>query len=264
MSQFCVICEHAQIGSDVSIGTHCFIDNQVIIGNHVTISSGVRLWSGVSIGDDVTIGPNVSFVNTSSVNRSHNLSKPTHIIVEEGVSIGGGATLVSGITVGKGALIAAGSVVTKSVPAYTIVKGNPGRVSGYVNGASQAQLNERIKLSCVPIRGDKSEISLGVGAAVVKRLKYVDDMRGNLSVVEFPSDIPFEPRRYFLVFDVPNKEVRGAHAHKKCEQFLVCVKGSVNVMVDDGSVRSEVVLDSPDLGVYIPCLLYTSPSPRDS
>lgn len=67
---------------------------------------------------------------------------------------------------------------------------------------------------------------------------------------KYPSDIPFVPQRYFLVFDVPSEEVRGAHAHLQCEQFLICVKGSCQVMVDDGKPRKEVALDFKVLRVF--------------
>lgn len=257
--QFCIIFEHAKIGADANICSHCLIENDVVIGDRATIKSGVQVWDGVSIGDDVFVGPNVTFANDKYPKSKQHLSEPIKTSLEDGVSIGSGATLVAGITIGKGALVASGAVVTKSVPAYAIVKGNPARVSGYVDSISQPEnggvLNLN-KLSNVPARGDYEEVSLGVGKAMVKRLKFVDDMRGDLSVGEFPSDIPFNPKRYFLVFDVSNQEVRGSHAHKECEQFLICVKGSVNVMVDDGNVRSEVVLDAPDLGVYIPPLVW--------
>lgn len=257
--QFCVIFEQAKIGTDANICSHCLIENSVVIGDRVTIKSGVQVWDGITIGDDVFVGPNVTFANDKYPKSKQHLDEPVKTNIEDAVSIGGGATLVAGITIGKGALVAAGAVVTKSVPAYTIVKGNPARVSGYVNRLSQPESDGALKVSSVsnvPARGDQEAVSLGVGEAMIKRLKFVGDMRGNLSVSEFPRDIPFNPKRYFLVFDVPNKEVRGSHAHKECEQFLICIKGSVNVMVDDGNVRSEVVLDSPDLGVYIPPLVW--------
>jgi len=254
-----IILEDVNLGNDVKIGAHCLVENNVVIGNRTTIKSGVQIGKDIAIGDDVFIGPNVTLANDHHLELDHNWSEPMNTLIEDGVSIGGGATLVAGITIGKNALVAPGTVVTKSVPAFTIVKGNPGRVSGYVDRAAPSGGEQRanvIKLNNVPARGELTTVSLGAGDAFVRRLKYVDDLRGNLSVGEFPSDIPFEPKRYFLVFDVPNQEVRGSHAHKVCKQFLVCIKGSVNVMVDDGNVRSEVVLDSPDLGVYIPPMVW--------
>ena len=83
---------------------------------------------------------------------------------------------------------------------------------------------------------------------MLHQLHFVEDMRGNLSVGEYHRDIPFVPKRYFLVFDVPTPEVRGEHAHKLCHQFLICVRGSCRVLLDDGTHRREIMLDRPDLG----------------
>jgi dTDP-4-dehydrorhamnose 3,5-epimerase-like enzyme len=77
-------------------------------------------------------------------------------------------------------------------------------------------------------------------------------MRGCLSVGEFEREIPFIPQRYFLVYDVPTAETRGEHAHLKCHQFLIAVKGSVHVVADDGNVREEFVLDRNNLGLHLP------------
>ena len=77
-------------------------------------------------------------------------------------------------------------------------------------------------------------------------------MRGSLSVGEFGKNLPFDPKRYFLVFDVPNQEVRGELAHRVCHQFLVCVRGSCHAIVDDGLQRKEYILDSPNYGLHMP------------
>jgi hypothetical protein len=83
-------------------------------------------------------------------------------------------------------------------------------------------------------------------------------MRGSLIAIEFGADLPFEPRRYFSVFNVPSAEVRGGHAHRVCHQLLACVHGSLVVLVDDGTRREEVVLDDPRVGLYIPPLVWAS------
>jgi UDP-2-acetamido-3-amino-2,3-dideoxy-glucuronate N-acetyltransferase len=83
-------------------------------------------------------------------------------------------------------------------------------------------------------------------------LPIITDPRGSLSFAEYGGCLPFLPKRYFIVFDVPEGEVRGAHAHKKTEQFLVCVKGSVSILVDDGRHKEEVTLSSAAVGLYIP------------
>jgi hypothetical protein len=99
-----------------------------------------------------------------------------------------------------------------------------------------------------------------VPGVTLHKLKRVNDLRGDLCVGEFASLVPFVPRRYFLVFGVPSREVRGEHAHRRCHQFLVCVQGSVSVVVDDGSAREEVLLDAPDLGLHIPPMIWGTQS----
>lgn len=84
------------------------------------------------------------------------------------------------------------------------------------------------------------------------RLPRIKDPRGNLTVGEFQRDIPFAVNRYFLVYQVPLVDVRGEHAHRECHQFLLCVRGHVRVLGDDGQRREEFLLDSPDLGFYMP------------
>ncbi|MDE1326597.1 FdtA/QdtA family cupin domain-containing protein [Vibrio aestuarianus] len=84
----------------------------------------------------------------------------------------------------------------------------------------------------------------------------IHDLRGNLTVGEFGKNIPFVPKRFFSVFGVPNKEVRGEHAHKECEQFLLCLKGSCHVVVDDGNQRQEFILDEPNKGIYLPSMVW--------
>ena len=78
------------------------------------------------------------------------------------------------------------------------------------------------------------------------------DLRGTLAVGEFEQDVPFHAQRFFMVFDVPGEHVRGAHAHRVCEQFLICLRGSVVVLVDDGTAREEILLSGPTHGLYLP------------
>lgn len=78
------------------------------------------------------------------------------------------------------------------------------------------------------------------------------DARGALTVGNFETEIPFLPRRYFLVYGVPERQIRGEHAHKECHQFLVCTSGQCTVLVDDGFKKEEVILDQPSKGLYLP------------
>ena len=103
---------------------------------------------------------------------------------------------------------------------------------------------------------EQSSTRLGIGNVTLHRFKLIRDPRGDLSVGEFVNEIPFEPKRYFVVFNVPSQHTRGEHAHYKCHQFLICVSGTCSVMIDDGQTRCEVQLCSPDMGIYIPPLTW--------
>lgn len=98
--------------------------------------------------------------------------------------------------------------------------------------------------------------ALPVRGVTLCRLTRIDESRGRLVAGEFARQIPFAPKRYFLVFDVPGQEVRGRHAHRQCHQFLVCLRGSVTVVVDDGAASASVTLDAPEAGLYIPPLVW--------
>ena len=93
--------------------------------------------------------------------------------------------------------------------------------------------------------------TLRVKGASLHRLKRFSDPRGNLIVGERGAGLPFVPRRYFFVCDVSSGQVRGEHAHRELEQFLVCVRGQCTVIVDDGERREELVLNDPTVGLYV-------------
>ena len=93
----------------------------------------------------------------------------------------------------------------------------------------------------------------GVGLIGLTR---ADDLRGSLVAANFEQELPFVPRRFFTVFGVPSTDVRGAHAHRRCHQLLVCVQGSVNAVVDDGTSRQEFVLDRPDIGLHMEPMIW--------
>ena len=78
------------------------------------------------------------------------------------------------------------------------------------------------------------------------------DLRGFLTVVE---PLPFEVKRFFMVFDVPSRDVRGEHAHRTLHQFMVCVHGECHLIVDDGRKKEEIVMNSPEIGVHVPPLV---------
>ncbi|EER61950.1 WxcM domain protein [Acidovorax delafieldii 2AN] len=249
--QMVVVLKGAVIGKNVNICAQCFIEDDVVIGDRVTVKSGVYLWDGVRLGDDVFVGPNVTFTNDKFPRSKQHLAEALVTRVEAGASIGGGAVVLPGLIVGRGAMVGAGAVVTKSVPPYAIVTGSPARIMGYVENTASAKPDGRPRALVVPAVANSVE-QVGVGDVALHRMKFVQDMRGNLSVGEFEKDVPFPAKRYFLVFSVPSEKTRGEHAHRECHQFLICVKGSCAVVVDDGKSRCEVLLDSPDLGLHLP------------
>lgn len=91
----------------------------------------------------------------------------------------------------------------------------------------------------------------GQGFGLIE-LPNVADSRGNLTAGEFGKQVPFDVKRYFLVYQVPLVEMRGEHAHRECHQFLVCVRGRISVLGDDGHRREEFRLDRPNVGFYMP------------
>lgn len=243
----------AKIGRECNICDGVFIENKVIVGDRVTIKCGVQLWDEVVIEDDVFIGPNATFTNDLFPRSKVYPSAFARTVIREGASIGANATILAGTEIGARAMVGAGAVVTRSVPPNAIVAGNPARIMGYVGTKNNSVPDRQVAAD----EGRRIGVTrLGVGNATLHTLKLVRDMRGDLSVGEFNRDIPFTPERYFTVFGVPTQEVRGEHAHKVCHQFLVCVRGSCKVLLDDGRNRNEVDLDQPNLGVYMPPMIW--------
>lgn len=121
----------AVVGRGCNIGDHCFLERGVRVGDDVVIKNGVSVWTGVVLEDRVFVGPNAVFTNDVMPRAKVYHDAPERTVVREGASIGANATLLCGIEVGCYALIGAGAVVTKSVPAFALVIGNPGAIAGY-------------------------------------------------------------------------------------------------------------------------------------
>jgi UDP-2-acetamido-3-amino-2,3-dideoxy-glucuronate N-acetyltransferase len=237
----------ARIGRDCNICDHVFIENEVVVGDRVTIKCGVQLWDGVRVEDDVFIGPNVTFTNDPFPRSKQHLARHPETVIRAGASIGANATILPGITIGQGAMVGAGAVVTRTVPPYSVVVGNPARIQRYVSDAPGP---------LVTANADSALPASRVPGVELHRVPLVEDLRGNLIAREVGKGLPFKPERCFFVFDVPSKEVRGEHAHRRCAQFLICVHGSVVVLCDDGSRRQEFVLDDRTLGLHLPAMVW--------
>jgi len=137
--------------------------------------------------------------------------------------------------------------VTRNVPPNAILAGNPARIVGYTSAP--------ISPEHIPVRTGSAQPSVtatSVAGVTLHRLPMVDDIRGLLSFGESGKHLPFDVKRYFLVYGVSSKEIRGEHAHKTLHQFLLCVHGKCHVLADDGTHREEFVLDDPTLAVHLP------------
>ncbi len=242
----------AVIGSDCNICDHVFIENDVVVGNRVTIKCGVYLWDGIRIEDDVFIGPNVTFTNDHFPRSRQYPERFLQTIVKKGASIGANATILPGLTIGKNAMVGAGAVVTRNIPQNAIVVGNPAYITGYV---SHGEKKQPLKFE-MPLQTSPVELTSVVQGVYIYKLPIINDIRGSISVAEYGQYLPFIPKRYFLVFNVASKEVRGEHAHLTLHQFLVCIKGSCAVVVDDGDHSEEIVLDSPNIAVHVPPMVW--------
>ncbi|MGR3592230.1 MAG: WxcM-like domain-containing protein [Limimaricola soesokkakensis] len=208
--------------------------------------SQARLWQdSAQIGEGVTIAPHVVLAGEK-------------IVLRDNVRLDAACIIGEGVSVGQGAWVRAGAVVLQSVPPNAIVEGNPAQVVGYRNSES---LSERPYPRHVDIHalGDAARptrVPLGVGDSALYLMRRITDARGALVVGEVPSEVPFTPARFFAVFDVPSVELRGEHAHRRCQQFLICLHGSCRVLLDDGVQRCEVTLDRPDMGVFMPAMIW--------
>ncbi len=131
---FCHLMTDCQIGANCVLGQNVFVASGVVIGDNCKIQNNVSLYKGVTCEDAVFIGPSAVFTNV--INPRARLErkdefKPT--LVRQGASIGANATILCGIEIGKYAFIGAGTVVTRDVPDYALVIGNPGRIKGWMS-----------------------------------------------------------------------------------------------------------------------------------
>ena len=242
----------AVVGADCNICDLVFIENNVRIGDRVTIRSNVEVCEGVILEDDSFVGPNVAFTNDPFPRSKRQPKKFPTTLIGNKATIGAGATILPGITVGSNAMVAAGAVVTQNVPANALVVGNPAYIQGYVDSTRQAA-----RLTVTQWEGEERLQQSKVKGVKLYPLPIMTDLRGSLAVGELEKELPFQPKRFFVVFDVPNRKVRGAHAHWKLHQFLVCLKGDCSVLVDDGQIREQILLNHPRIGLHISPMVWT-------
>lgn len=231
---FAHVLPKAIIGSNCNICDNVFIENDVVIGNNVTIKCGVQVWDGIKIEDNVFIGPNATFTNDPmprSKQYPDSFSK-THIA--EGASIGANATVLPGIRIGRSAMVGAGAIVTSDVPDFAIITGNPARVVNFVD-ANIIETNNNSS-----IKG-------------VSRIDFIHkaDSRGSLVFGEIENHLPFAPKRFFYLCDIPNNKHRADHAHRECTQVFLSIRGKNKIFLRDLHHKEIHILNEGE-GLIVP------------
>lgn len=203
------------------LGPNVVIDQNAFVHESATIAAGAYIGDAATIGDNVVIGPN--------------------------------AVVADGVRIGTNAELKAGSVATSDIPAYAIAQGNPAHIIGY-RSSPDYEADRRLRASDLAV----GSAPVALGRATLLEFPRIDDLRGGLVFGEVDTHLPFTPVRYFTVFGVPGREVRGEHCHKELHELLICVHGECTVMVNDGTDLAEVVLDRPDVALHIPPMIWTA------
>jgi len=159
---FCHIMPNCVIGKNCNIGQNVVVSPEVVLGNNVKVQNNVSIYTGVTCDDDVFLGPSMVFTNVtnprSAVNRKDQYSK-TH--VGKGATIGANATVVCGHNIGQYAFIGAGAVITKEVPPYALVVGNPGKHIGWMSEYGQKLIFDQDGFAICPESEDSYTLKNG-------------------------------------------------------------------------------------------------------
>ncbi|GAB3635393.1 acyltransferase [Hymenobacter arcticus] len=159
---FCHLAAGAVLGENCSLGQNVFVADGVTLGCNVKVQNNVSLYGGVVCEDDVFLGPSVVFTNVKNPRaavprRGEGHYQPTHLA--RGASIGANATLVCGIRLGRYAFVGAGSVVTKNVPAFALVYGNPARQHGWLSAHGHRLTFDEAGRATCPESGENYQLS---------------------------------------------------------------------------------------------------------
>jgi acetyltransferase-like isoleucine patch superfamily enzyme/dTDP-4-dehydrorhamnose 3,5-epimerase-like enzyme len=234
-----IIRNGVKLGKNCVVGDYTILDGAVTVGDSVTIASHCSLRGPATLEAGVQLGPNTSISS----------SNDEPVTIRHSAIVGAHSTIAGPLVIAERAVIDPGSVVTRNVPANVVVAGNPAKIVRYQHSPSAIarHLEHAAPGTIVPsaVRGVSTH-----------HLPMIEDLRGNLSFGEAQRHVPFEIKRYFLTFDVVSEEARGEHAHGSLQQFLICVHGRVNIVADDGRSWEEIVLDRPNVAVYLPPMVW--------
>jgi UDP-2-acetamido-3-amino-2,3-dideoxy-glucuronate N-acetyltransferase len=250
--------ESNRVGCGSSIGAYSRIGPEVTLGERVTVGERVSIDGRVEIGPGVEIAPDAYLRGPLTVEAGVRIGPrccmdaggaERGMVLCEGSMAGAQSTIWPGVTVGRRACIEPGSVVTKNVPAMAVVAGNPAQIVRYSAARPATRAAQAF--------AGAAAVATEVPGVMLHELPLHEDLRGNLTFGEAQRHVPFEIKRYFLTFAVVSEEVRGEHAHRRLEQFLVCINGRVRIAADDGRVQADFLLERPNLGLYIPPMIWS-------
>ncbi len=158
------------IGEDCNLCDYVFVENGVKIGNRVTVKNGISLWEGLEIEDDVFLGPNAAFTNDMFPRSKRHSGNILKTILKKGCSVGANATILCGITLGKYCMVGAGSVVTKNVPDFALVTGNPARFRYWMS-----KTGEKLRFDEENFASDTDGNKYKLNIEVLENLNYVTE-----------------------------------------------------------------------------------------
>ena len=160
---FSHVMPNCKIGENCNLGQNVVISPEVVLGKNVKVQNNVSIYTGVTCEDDVFLGPSMVFTNVvnprSAVNRKNQYAKT---LVKKGASIGANATIVCGHDIGQFAFIGAGAVITKNVPDYALMVGNPARQTGWMSEYGHKLEFDALGEAVCPESGERYQIQDGV------------------------------------------------------------------------------------------------------
>lgn len=160
---FSHVMPNSRIGQNCNIGQNVVISSGVVLGDNVKVQNNVSVYTGVECEDDVFLGPSMVFTNVinprSAINRKKEYAKT---VVKKGATIGANATVICGHTIGRYAFIGAGAVVTKNVPDYALLIGNPARQTGWMSEFGHKLKFNQMGIATCDESGEKYQLKDGV------------------------------------------------------------------------------------------------------
>jgi acetyltransferase-like isoleucine patch superfamily enzyme len=160
---FVHILKGAKIGEDCNLCDYTFVENDVVIGNRVTVKNGISIWDGITIEDDVFLGPNCVLTNDLYPRSKAYHGENVRTLLKQGATVGANATIVCGNTLGRYCMVGAGAVVTKDVPDFALVVGNPAKFKYWV-GKTGEKLGFNIDGFAFDSKGNKYKYTKSSGS----------------------------------------------------------------------------------------------------